>query len=142
MWDFGFSTNKRHRSTREIPSNKPQHIGLVNYALGKVLDFSKGDVERTWIEVKFDRPVDIPQPVRLHRKESEPVLGPGGVPISRLQIPLVHAVVWTMHMGPGMTLWKVATEMIWGDRTKRMWKRGQMYMAITHVHELEDFWLV
>ena len=122
--------------------NPNPSIGLVNCALGKVVGFPKGDVERPWVEVKFDQPVDIPQPVRLHRKESEPVLGPGGVPISRLQIPLVHAVVWTMHMQQGMTLWKVATEMIWGDRTKRMWERGQLYMAITRVHKLEDFWLL
>ena len=84
--------------------NPNPSIGLVNCALGKVVGFSKGDVERPWVEVKFDQPVDIPQPVRLHRKESEPVLGPGGLPISRLQIPLVHAVVWTMHMGQRMTL--------------------------------------
>ena len=41
-----------------------------------------------------------------------------------------------------MTLWKVATEIIRGDRTKRMWERGQLYMAITRVHKLEDFWLL
>ena len=94
------------------------------------------------MEVKFDQAVDIPQPVQLHRRESEPVLGPGGVPISRLQIPLVRAVVWTMHMRQGMTLWKMATERIWGDRTSRMWDRGQWYMAITRVHQLEDLWLL
>ena len=43
--------------------NPNPSIGLVNCALGKVVGFSKGDVERPWVEVKFDRPVDIPQPV-------------------------------------------------------------------------------
>ena len=62
--------------------------------------------------------------------------------ISRLQIPLVHAVVWTMHVAQGMALWKVATELIWGDRTKRTLERGQLCMAITRMHKLEDFWLL
>ena len=122
--------------------NPNPSIGLVNCALGKLLDFSKGDVDRPWVEVELEQPVDIPQAVRLYRKEPEAVLGPAGVPISRMQIPIVPASVWTMHMGQGMTLWKVATQMICSDRTKRMWERGQLYKAITRVHKLSDFWLL
>ena len=43
--------------------NPNPSIGLVNCALGKVVEFAKGDVDRPWVEVKFDQPVDIPQPV-------------------------------------------------------------------------------
>ena len=84
--------------------NPHPSIGLVKCALRKVVDFCNRDVERPPLEVKLHQPVDIPQPVQLHCKQSEHELGPGAMPISRLQIPLVHAVLWTMHMGQGMTL--------------------------------------
>ena len=81
----------------------------------ELVDFSKDDVDRPWVEVKFGQPVDIPQAVRLYRKEAEAVWGPAGVPISRMQIPIVPVSMWTMQMGQGMAQWKIATQMIWSD---------------------------
>ena len=80
-------------------------IGLVTCKLGKVVVFSKDDVDRPWSEVQFEQPSDISESVRLYHKESEAVLGPAGVRISRMPIPILLAAMWTMHMGQGMTLW-------------------------------------
>ena len=55
-------------------------------------------------------------------------------------IPLRHADVWMTHVGQDMTLWRAAIEMVWANANRRMHERGQLYVAITRIHKLEDFW--
>ena len=123
-------------------SNPNPARGLVNCAVAIVHDFSPKDAVHPFVSVLLRRPLRRDEPTRITPWENAPISGPDGLPITCRQIPLAPGDAWTMHMGIGLTLDAVATELIGDDRTARVWERGQMYMALTRVSRLEDCWLL
>ena len=122
--------------------NRDVETGYVKGALGPVTAFD-ADPERglRWVEVQFTHPIRWSKPVRIRPAESEAIVGPEGRQITRTQIPLVSAECSTLHMGVGMTLCAVATELCM-DPARRMWDRGMFYMLVTRVHYLRQVWLM
>ena len=66
IWYFGFSRNKRNRSTREFPRNKPQHnpktariselLANLDHWLGRLMPVSYGSDELlVWLVAKLPR---------------------------------------------------------------------------------------
>ena len=117
-------------------------FGYVKCAVGEVTAFDAKPADgRRWVDVLWKQPRRWEKPVRIRAMESESVVGPEGRRITRTQVPLISAECWTLHMGIGMTLSAVATEIVMSNPKRRMWERGQLYMLLTRVHYLHQVWL-
>ena len=123
-------------------SNPDRARGLVNCAVGIVTDFSPKDAPRDSVSVLLRQPLRREDPMRITPWECPPINGPSSIRLTRRQIPLVPGDVWTQHMGIGLTLSAVATDVVWDDPRRRMWERGQLYMVLTRVSRLRDIWLL
>ena len=116
--------------------NRDVETGYVKGALGPVTQFN-ADPERglRWVEVQFTHPIRWSKPLRIRPVESEAIVGPEGRQITRTQIPLVSAECWTLHMGVGMTLCAVATELSMDPSDAFPWGAGHGTLRWTRASE-------